>query len=130
MHTYIPHYTDKLWPFWWALPCYQILQLYNDTKKHRLSQISHKTITVMSISFIFIFAILMKYLLVICTYFSKCWILLDKGQTSWKLAVFHRVEQLSMISRKLEFTCTKNYFSWNNFNYLKFLNVFFHMERS
>lgn len=130
MHTYIPHYTDKLWPFWWALPCYQILQLYNDTKKHRLSQISHKTITVMSISFIFIFAILMKYLLVICTYFSKCWILLDEGQTSWKLAVFHRVEQLSMISRKLEFTCTKNYFSWNNFNYLKFLNVFFHMERS
>lgn len=130
MHTYIPHYTDKLWPFWWALPCYQILQLYNDTKKYRLSQISHKTITVMSISFIFIFAILMKYLLVICTYFSKCWILLDEGQTSWKLAVFHRVEQLSMISRKLEFTCTKNYFSWNNFNYLKFLNVFFHMERS
>lgn len=64
----------------------------------------------MSISFIFIFAILIKYLLVICTYFSKCWILLDEGQTSWKLAVFHRVEQLSMISRKLEFTCTKNYF--------------------
>lgn len=100
-------------------------------KKYRLSQISHKTITVMSISFIFIFAILIKYLLVICSYFSKCWILLDEGQTSWKLAVFHRVEQLSMISRKLEFTCTKNYFSWNNdFNYLKFLNVFFHMERS
>lgn len=79
-------------------------------KKYRLSQISHKTISVMSISFIFIFAILIKYLLVICTYFSKCWILLDEGQTSWKLAVFHRVEQLSMISRKLEFTCTKKLF--------------------